>query len=189
MKKVLLIDNYDSFVYNLYQYISELGAEVTVKRNDQITIPGIRRFRPSKIVISPGPGRPERAGISVSLIKEFYDKIPLLGVCLGHQAIGFAMGAKIVRASRIMHGKTSLIYHNKKHVFKGLKSPFVATRYHSLIIDRKKLPSILEVCAETKEKEIMAIKVKNSKCFGIQFHPESILTRDGKSLLKNFLKL
>jgi anthranilate synthase/aminodeoxychorismate synthase-like glutamine amidotransferase len=189
MEKVLLIDNYDSFTYNLYQYLSELGVDVEVRRNDAIDIAGIKRFNPSKIVISPGPGRPEDAGISVSLIKEFYDKIPTLGVCLGHQAIAFALGAKIKRASRIMHGKTSLIYHNRKHIFKGLSNPFVATRYHSLLVDPKSIPSILEVEAETKQKEIMAIRVKNTKCFGIQFHPESILTNEGKILLKNFLRL
>lgn len=189
MQKLLLIDNYDSFTYNLYQYLSELGADVEVRRNDAIDIAGVKRMKPEKIVISPGPGRPEKAGISVCLIREFYDKIPTLGVCLGHQAIGFALGAKIKRAARIMHGKTSLIYHNKKNIFKGLSSPFLATRYHSLIVDPKSLPKTLEVVARTKDKEIMAIRVKNTKCFGIQFHPESILTKEGKALLKNFLKL
>ena len=189
MQRILLIDNYDSFVYNLYQYLSELGVQVEVLRNDSIDIAGIKRLRPSKIVISPGPGRPENAGISVSLIKEFYDTIPILGVCLGHQAIGYALGGRIKRAGRIMHGKTSLIYHNKKDIFKGLTNPFTATRYHSLIVDNKKLPAVLEVQARTKDKEIMAIKVKKTKCFGIQFHPESILTKEGKLLLKNFLKL
>jgi anthranilate synthase/aminodeoxychorismate synthase-like glutamine amidotransferase len=188
-QRVLLIDNYDSFTYNLYQYLSELGAEVEVRRNDSIDIAGVKKLKPSRIVISPGPGRPEGAGISVCLIKEFYDKIPILGVCLGHQAIGFAFGAKIKRASKIMHGKTSLIYHNKKHIFKGLVSPFNATRYHSLIVDPKRVPSSLEVIARTKEKEIMALQVKNTRCFGIQFHPESILTKEGKTLLKNFLRL
>ena len=189
MKKVLLIDNYDSFVYNLYQYLSELGASVRVERNDAVDVESVYRMKPSMIVISPGPGRPEEAGISVALVKEFYDKIPILGVCLGHQAIGYAMGAAIVRAKKIMHGKTSLIYHNRKRIFKGLPCPFVATRYHSLIIERTSLVSVLEVCAETKDREIMAVRIKNSRCFGIQFHPESILTKEGKNLLKNFLSL
>jgi anthranilate synthase component 2 len=189
MQKILLIDNYDSFTYNLYQYLSELGVHVEVRRNDAIDIAGIERMKPARIVISPGPGRPEKAGISVCLIRRFYDKIPILGVCLGHQAIGFALGAKIKRATKIMHGKTSLIYHNKKNIFKGLSNPFVATRYHSLIVDPKSLTPALEVQAKTKDKEIMAIRVKNTKCFGIQFHPESILTKEGKALLKNFLRV
>ena len=188
-KQILLIDNYDSFVYNLYQYLSELGAGVMVERNDSIDLDFVRKLKPYKIVISPGPGRPENAGISVSLVREFYDKIPILGVCLGHQAIGYALGSKIVRAKNIMHGKTSLIYHNKKHIFKNLPSPFTATRYHSLIIERKSMPSSLQICAQTEEKEIMSVKIKNSSCFGIQFHPESILTKEGKLLLKNFLSL
>ena len=189
MQRILLIDNYDSFTYNLYQYLAELGVDVQVIRNDAIDIAGISRMKPSKIVISPGPGRPKDAGISVCLIRRFYDKIPILGVCLGHQAIGYALGAKIERAARIMHGKTSLIYHNKKTIFKGLPNPFVATRYHSLLIDPKSVPSVLEVTARTKDKEIMGIRVKNTKCFGIQFHPESILTKEGKLLLKNFLRV
>ncbi|MFC1515014.1 anthranilate synthase component II [Candidatus Omnitrophota bacterium] len=188
-QKVLLIDNYDSFTYNLYQYLAELGAHIEVRRNDAIDIAGVRRLKPSHIVISPGPGRPEGAGVSVSIIREFYDKIPILGVCLGHQAIGFALGAKIRRAHRIMHGKTSQIYHNKKKIFKGLSNPFVATRYHSLIVDPQTLPSCFAVEARTKEKEIMALRVKGTDCFGIQFHPESILTKEGKALLKNFLKV
>jgi len=189
MQKVLLIDNYDSFVYNLYQYLSELGVKVLVERNDKVGIEDARRMNPDWIVISPGPGRPENAGISVSLVRQFYDKIPILGVCLGHQAIGYAMGANIVRAKQIMHGKTSLVYHNRKYIFKGLPNPFAATRYHSLIVDRKRLPASLEVSAETKDKEIMGVRIKKSKCFGIQFHPESILTKEGKVLIKNFLKL
>ncbi len=187
--KVLLIDNYDSFVYNLYQYLWELGAEVIVKRNDQLSISQVYKLRPSKIVISPGPGRPQEAGISVELVKEFYDKIPILGVCLGHQAVGYGFGAKIVRAKKIMHGKTSLIYHNRKDIFKDLPNPFIATRYHSLIIENKKLPKRLEVIAKTEDEEIMGIKVKGTSSFGIQFHPESILTKEGKRLLKNFLKI
>lgn len=211
MQKILLIDNYDSFVYNLYQYLTELGAGVSVVRNDKVSLEEVSRLKPDKIVISPGPGRPEKAGISVSLIRAFSDKIPVLGVCLGHQAVGLAFGAKIVRAKRIMHGKTSLIYHDKKKIFKGLTLPFSATRYHSLIIDGSSLPSILKVTASTplevrsksataasggllltgptKEKEIMAVEVKGKPCFGIQFHPESILTKEGKRLLNNFLKL
>lgn len=187
-KRILLIDNYDSFVYNLYQYLCELGAEVEVRRNDCITLEDITSLNPVKIVISPGPGRPESAGVSVAIVKQFYDKIPILGVCLGHQAIAYAMGAKIVRAKKIMHGKTSMIYHNQKYILKGLSNPFVATRYHSLLIDGGKVPSALEVFAQTQDKEIMAVKVKKAPCFGIQFHPESILTKEGKALLNNFLK-
>lgn len=186
---ILLIDNYDSFVYNLYQYLGELDQKILVVRNDKIGIEDVYRISPEKIVISPGPGRPEEAGVSVLLIKEFYDKIPILGVCLGHQAIGYAFGAKIVQARRIMHGKTSWIYHNKKDIFKSVPSPFEATRYHSLIIENQSLSEELEVIAYTQEKEIMGIKVKGKPCFGIQFHPESILTSEGKKILKNFLEV
>ncbi len=187
--KVLLIDNYDSFVYNLYQYLGELGALVSVKRNDELTLEDIDKMKPSKIVISPGPGRPENAGISVSVVKEFYKKVPILGVCLGHQAVGDAFGANIIKAKNIMHGKISYIYHNQKGLFKGIPNPFTATRYHSLLIGKKSIPSILEVTAQTDQDEIMGIKVKGFKCYGIQFHPESILTKEGKSLLANFLNL
>jgi anthranilate synthase/aminodeoxychorismate synthase-like glutamine amidotransferase len=185
---ILLIDNYDSFTYNLVQYLSELGAKVDVYRNDKITLDGIKRLRPSHIVISPGPGRPQDAGISIKLIKKFAGRIPVLGVCLGHQCIGEAFGGKVVKAKNLMHGKTSMIYHNSKTIFKGLRNPFQATRYHSLIVERKSLPRLLEIIAETKEKEIMGIRHKEYNVWGVQFHPESILTVEGKKLLKNFLR-
>jgi len=186
---ILVIDNYDSFTYNLVQYLGELGKKLKVVRNDAITILQIKRLNPEKIVISPGPGRPEEAGISVEVIKEFYRKIPILGVCLGHQCIGFCFGAKIVLAKRLMHGKTSLIYHNQKTIFKGLPNPFEATRYHSLVISRRNFPKDLEIIAwEKKDNEIMGIKHKDYPVWGVQFHPESILTKVGKKLLENFLK-
>lgn len=186
---ILMIDNYDSFTYNLVQYLSELGQEVRVFRNDKITVDKIKGLKPSRIVISPGPGRPENAGISCRIIKEFSGKIPILGVCLGHQAIGYAYGGRIISAGRLMHGKTSAIYHNQKGIFKGIPNPFEATRYHSLLIDRKTLPSTLEITAWTREKEIMGVKHKNYAVYGVQFHPESILTRSGKDILANFLRL
>lgn len=186
---LLVIDNYDSFTYNLVQYLEELNAKVLVYRNDKITKEELKRKKIDRIVISPGPGRPEDSGISCEVIKEFYRKIPILGVCLGHQCIGYVFGAKIVRAPEIMHGKTSYIYHSNKGIFKGLKNPFIATRYHSLIIDRKTLPLNLEITAYTKNNLIMGIKEKTSNLWGVQFHPESILTEDGKKLLKNFLKI
>ena len=189
MQKILLIDNYDSFVYNLYQYFVELGADVSVVRNDKVSLEDAALLKPDKIVISPGPGRPGKAGVSVPLIKAFSDKIPVLGVCLGHQAVGLAFGAKIVRAEKIMHGKTSLIYHDKKKIFKSIPLPFSATRYHSLIIDNKSLPSIIKVTASTEDEEIMAVEIKGKPCFGIQFHPESILTKEGKQILNNFLRI
>jgi len=171
------------------QYLGELGKKLKVVRNDAITILQIKRLNPEKIVISPGPGRPEEAGISVEVIKEFYRKIPILGVCLGHQCIGFCFGAKIVLAKRLMHGKTSLIYHNQKTIFKGLPNPFEATRYHSLVISRRNFPKDLEIIAwEKKDNEIMGIKHKDYPVWGVQFHPESILTKVGKKLLENFLK-
>ena len=184
---ILLIDNYDSFTYNLVQYLGELGAKLKVYRNDKITLPEIRKIKPKQIVISPGPGRPKDAGISNRVIREFAKKIPILGVCLGHQCIAEVFGGRIIRAKRLMHGKTSAIYHNKEGIFKGIKNPFEATRYHSLIVERKSLPKSLEIIAETKEKEIMGIKHKDFPVLGVQFHPESILTREGKSLLKNFI--
>jgi len=184
---ILMIDNYDSFTYNLVQYFGELGAELKVVRNDKITIAQIRKMKLQSIVISPGPGRPEDAGISVDVIKEFSGKIPILGVCLGHQAIGYAFGGKIVRAKCLMHGKTSMIYHNKKEIFKNLPDPFEATRYHSLVIDKKTFPACLEVTARTKDKEIMGLRHKKFPVWGVQFHPESILTHEGKAFLKNFL--
>ena len=184
---ILLIDNYDSFTYNLVQYLGELRAKLKVYRNDQITINGIKRLKPSHIVISPGPGRPDDAGISKSVIFEFKGKIPILGVCLGHQCIGEVFGGKIILAKKLMHGKTSLIYHDKKTIFKGIKNPFDATRYHSLIVERKGLPKCLDIIAQTKAKEIMGIKHKDYPVWGVQFHPESILTEEGKRLLKNFI--
>jgi len=183
-----MIDNYDSFTYNLVQYLGALGADIKVFRNDKITLEKIKRLRPGKIVISPGPGRPEDAGISCAVIKEFAGKIPILGVCLGHQAIGFVYGGRIIGARRLMHGKTSLIYHNKKDIFRGLPNPFEATRYHSLIVERKSLPEVFEIIAWTKELEIMGLKHKNYPLWGVQFHPESILTTVGKDILANFLK-
>ena len=186
---ILLIDNYDSFTYNLVQYLGELGAKLTVYRNDKITINGIKKLKPTHIVISPGPGRPEDAGISNKVIKEFSSRLPILGVCLGHQCIAQVFGGKVIRAKRLMHGKTSLVYHNRKGIFKGIRSPFEATRYHSLIVERKSLPKSLEIIAQTKEKEIMGIKHKDYPLWGVQFHPESILTKEGKRLLKNFMNL
>jgi anthranilate synthase/aminodeoxychorismate synthase-like glutamine amidotransferase len=186
---ILLIDNYDSFTYNLVQYLSELGAKLKVYRNDKVTIKDVKRIRPSHIVISPGPGRPENAGISNKLIKEFSGKIPILGVCLGHQCIGEVFGGKVVGAKRLMHGKTSKVYHNSKTIFKGVKNPFDATRYHSLILEQKSMPKCFEIIARTKQREIMAIKHKDLAVWGVQFHPESILTGEGKKLLKNFLEV
>ena len=186
---LLMIDNYDSFTYNLVQYFAELGAKVAVYRNDAISIDKIRRLKPSHIVISPGPGRPEDAGISCDCIRAFAGKIPLLGVCLGHQAIGYVYGGKIVRAKRLMHGKTSQIYHGGKVLFKGLPNPFEATRYHSLLIEKKSLPKELVVTAWTDADEIMGVRHKSNCLWGVQFHPESILTREGKKLLSNFLVL
>ncbi len=187
---VLVIDNYDSFTYNLVQYIGELGYKVKVFRNDAISIDALKKMKFSHVVISPGPGRPENAGISVDVIKEFGGKIPILGVCLGHQAIGYVFGGNIVRAKNIMHGKTSLVSHNEKDIFKNVKNPFTATRYHSLVIEKKSVPDIIEITALSKDdKEIMAVKHKTLKIYGVQFHPESILTLEGKKILLNFLKI
>jgi len=185
---ILMIDNYDSFTYNLVQYLGELGGRLEVYRNDKLTLSKIKSLRPDQIVISPGPGRPSEAGISEAVIKEFAGKIPILGVCLGHQCIGEVFGGRVLRADRLMHGKTSLIYHNGKEIFKGIKNPFTATRYHSLIVERKSLPEILEITAQTKEHEIMGIRHKKFPVWGVQFHPESILTDEGKKILANFLK-
>ncbi|MDD5613736.1 MAG: aminodeoxychorismate/anthranilate synthase component II [Candidatus Omnitrophica bacterium] len=185
---ILVIDNYDSFTYNLVQYLAELGGEIKVFRNDKISFAQIEKLYPSHIVISPGPGRPEDAGISKGVISEFSGRIPILGVCLGHQAIAEVCGAKIVQAKNLMHGKVSLIYHNKKHIFKNIPSPFKATRYHSLIVNPVTVPDALEVIARTKDKEIMAVRHKKYPVFGVQFHPESILTEVGHDILKNFLK-
>lgn len=186
---ILIIDNYDSFTYNLVQYLGELGADLKVYRNDKITIDQIKKMHPEKIVISPGPGRPEDAGVSVVVIKELAGKIPILGVCLGHQAIGFAYGGKIIQAKELMHGKTSPIYHDQKDIFKSIDSPFEATRYHSLVIERKSIPECLEITAWTKDKEIMGVKHKQFPLWGVQFHPESILTKAGMALLRNFLNM
>lgn len=180
---ILVIDNYDSFTYNLVQYLGELGAKIKVLRNDK----DISGCKPSHIVISPGPGSPKDAGISKDVIREFAGKIPILGVCLGHQCIGEVFGGRVIRAGRLMHGKTSMIYHDGKTIFKGLSNPFEATRYHSLIVERSSFPASLEITAETKEKEIMGLKHKKYPVWGVQFHPESILTIEGKRLLKNFL--
>ena len=194
MPMLLMIDNYDSFTYNLVQYFGELGQEVSVYRNDQITLERIHELEPEQIVISPGPCTPSEAGISVDIINEFMDKIPILGVCLGHQSIGQALGGRIVHANRIMHGKTSDIYHESSDVFGGLESPFVATRYHSLVIEQESLPDCLEVTAWTRMDngsidEIMGVRHKDYPVFGVQFHPESILTTFGHDLLRNFLRI
>ncbi len=186
---ILMIDNYDSFTYNLVQYFGELKADLKVYRNDALTLDQVRKMRPERIVISPGPGRPEDAGITVDIIKELSGKVPILGVCLGHQAIGYAFGGKIVGAKQLMHGKTSMIYHDKKDLFKNVSVPFEATRYHSLVIDRKSLPECLKLTAWTKDKEIMGVRHKEYPLWGVQFHPESILTKAGMSILKNFLSL
>ena len=185
-----MVDNYDSFTYNLVQYFGELKADMKVMRNDALSVNDIKKMKPSKIVISPGPGRPEDAGISVDIIKQLGGQIPILGVCLGHQGIGYAYGAKIINAKKLMHGKTSMIEHKGEDVFQGLSHPFEATRYHSLVVDRKTLPDCLEVTAwTTDDKEIMGLRHKTLPIWGVQFHPESILTKEGKNLLKNFLKL
>ncbi len=186
---ILMIDNYDSFTYNLVQYLAELGEKLKVFRNDKLTLKDIKRLKPERIVISPGPGRPSDAGISCDCVREFGQKIPILGVCLGHQCIGEVFGGKIIQAKRLMHGKTSLIYHNKKTIFKGIENPFEATRYHSLLVDKKTFPKDLEIIAWTKKDEIMGLKHKIFPIYGVQFHPESILTKPGKKLLKNFLEL
>jgi len=186
---LLVIDNYDSFTYNLVQYFGELGADPQVKRNDAITPDEVEKMKPQKIVISPGPGRPEEAGISMELIRKFGGKIPILGVCLGHQCRGEGYGGKVVRAGRLMHGKTSPIQHDGKGVFQGLPNPFEATRYHSLIVEKNSVPSCLEVCAETAEGEIMGLRHREYPVHGVQFHPESILSKEGKDLLANFLKI
>ena len=186
---LLMIDNYDSFTYNLVQYFGELGEEIEVFRNDKISIPEIEKLNPEMLVISPGPGTPKDAGISLDLIHHFKGKIPILGVCLGHQCIGDAFGGRIVPAPRLMHGKTSLIYHDEKGIFQDLSNPFEATRYHSLIIEKESVPECLKMSAWTEEQEIMGVKHKRYLIIGVQFHPESILTKEGKQLLKNFLAL
>ncbi|GAB4126001.1 MAG: aminodeoxychorismate/anthranilate synthase component II [Sideroxydans sp.] len=185
---LLMIDNYDSFTYNLVQYFAELGADVVVKRNDEITVEDIAKMNPQHLVISPGPCTPNEAGISVAAIRTFAGKIPLLGVCLGHQSIGQAFGGKIIHAKTLMHGKTSLIHHRGTSVFTGLPSPFTATRYHSLVIERATLPDCLEITAWTDDGEIMGVRHKTLPVHGVQFHPESILTEHGHDMLRNFLE-
>ena len=186
---VLVLDNYDSFTYNLVQYLGELGQELKVVRNDAMTVDQIAALKPERIVISPGPCTPKEAGISVDTIKRLAGNIPILGVCLGHQSIGEAFGGEVVRAERLMHGKTSMIRHDQRTVFRNLPNPFEATRYHSLIVRRETLPSCLEISAETAEGEIMGLRHRTYPIEGVQFHPESILTRPGKDLLRNFLSL
>ena len=184
-----MIDNYDSFTYNLVQYMGELGAELEVYRNDRISIEEIEKQAPSKIVISPGPCTPSKAGISKEVVRHFAGKIPLLGVCLGHQSVAEAFGGDIIKARKLMHGKTSMIQHDGKTVFQGLPNPFEATRYHSLVVNRKTLPDCFEITAESDDGEIMGIRHKELVIEGVQFHPESILTIHGKDLLKNFIDL
>lgn len=185
---LLMIDNYDSFTYNLVQYFAELGEEVVVYRNDEITLEKISELKPERIVISPGPCTPNEAGVSLSVIDQFSGDIPVLGVCLGHQSIGQAFGGKVVHAKQLMHGKTSLIFHNNQGVFHNLPNPFVATRYHSLVVERATLPDCLEVTAWTEDGEIMGLRHKTRAIEGVQFHPESILSEHGHDMLENFLK-
>lgn len=185
---ILMIDNYDSFTYNLVQYMGELGADIRVERNDHISIDEIESLAPKKIVISPGPCTPAKAGISVEVIKYFSGKVPVLGVCLGHQSVGAAFGGEIIKAGKLMHGKTSEVRHDGKTLFKDLPNPFTATRYHSLVLNRKTLPDCFEITAESDDNEIMGIRHKELPVEGVQFHPESILTPNGKDLLKNFIE-
>jgi anthranilate synthase component 2 len=189
MARLVMIDNYDSFTYNLVQYLAELGATVDVRRNDEVTVDEVEALRPDAVVVSPGPCTPREAGISVPLIRRVAGRIPLLGVCLGHQAIGAAFGGEIVRAPRIMHGKTSPIHHDGRGVFAGLPDPFDATRYHSLVIEPETLPAVLERTAWTDAGEIMGVRHRSALLEGVQFHPESILTLEGKHLLANFLAM
>jgi anthranilate synthase/aminodeoxychorismate synthase-like glutamine amidotransferase len=184
-----MIDNYDSFTYNLVQYLGELGQDLKVHRNDKITIADIEKMNPDRIVVSPGPCTPKEAGISIDVIRHFAGKIPVLGVCLGHQSIGEAFGGDVIRAPYLMHGKTSMIHHDGKTIFAGLPNPFEATRYHSLIVKRETMPSVLEVTAWTDDGIVMGVRHRQHKVEGVQFHPESILTGAGKDLLRNFLKL
>jgi anthranilate synthase/aminodeoxychorismate synthase-like glutamine amidotransferase len=186
---IFILDNYDSFTYNLVQYFGELGQKVEVRRNDQTSPDEIERLAPTHIVVSPGPCTPQEAGISIELIRHFAGKTPVLGVCLGHQAIGAAFGGKVVRAEKLMHGKTSAVEHDGKTIFRGLASPFTATRYHSLIVQEKGLPKELEISARTADGVIMGLRHRTMKVEGVQFHPESVLTENGKALLRNFLAL
>jgi para-aminobenzoate synthetase component 2 len=186
---LLMIDNYDSFTYNLVQYFGELGEDVRVYRNDKITLEQIEALRPQRLVISPGPCTPKEAGVSVDAIRHFAGRLPMLGVCLGHQSLSVAFGGEVIRAERLMHGKTSMIRHDCRTIFRDLPNPFEATRYHSLVVNRTNLPDCLEVSAETTEGEIMGLRHRTHGIEGVQFHPESILTRAGMDLLRNFLKL
>jgi anthranilate synthase/aminodeoxychorismate synthase-like glutamine amidotransferase len=189
---IFVLDNYDSFTYNLVQYLGELGADVEVRRNDQVTVAQIEAMRPEKIVLSPGPCTPQEAGISIEVIQHFAEKLPILGVCLGHQAIGAAFGGRIIRAKNLMHGKTSAVQHDGKTIFRGISSPMTATRYHSLIVDEATLPAELNVSAWTDDKQggrvIMGLRHKSFPLEGVQFHPESVLTEQGKKLVQNFLE-
>ena len=189
---IFVLDNYDSFTYNLVQYLGELGATVEVRRNDEVTVEEVKRLRPEKIVISPGPCTPQEAGISIELIRQLADQVPILGVCLGHQAIGEAFGGRVIRAPHLMHGKTSRVIHDNQTIFRGLCLPMTATRYHSLIVEEKTLPKELEVSAWTTEKDgtrtIMGLRHRQFRVEGVQFHPESVLTEDGKKLVANFLR-
>jgi para-aminobenzoate synthetase component 2 len=186
---ILVLDNYDSFTYNLVQYMGELGAEMVIRRNDEITVDEAEALAPERILISPGPCTPQDAGISIALIQRFADKVPLLGVCLGHQAIGAAFGGNVVRAPKLMHGKTSEVEHDGKTIFSGIASPMTCTRYHSLIVSEKGLPKSLEISARTPDGTIMALRHREFPIEGVQFHPESALTADGKKLIRNFLEL
>jgi anthranilate synthase/aminodeoxychorismate synthase-like glutamine amidotransferase len=186
---LLVIDNYDSFTYNLVQYLGELGQQVRVVRNDEVSVDDIERMSPERIVISPGPCTPNEAGISLDVIRRLAGKIPILGVCLGHQAIGQAFGGKVIRAKEVVHGRTSRVFHDDKGIFAGLPNPFEATRYHSLIVERSSLPACLEITAKTWDEEIMGLRHKSLPVEGVQFHPESFLTKVGKDLLRNFLRL
>jgi len=185
---ILVIDNYDSFVYNLAQYLGELGQELLVYRNDEITVKDIRKTNPSFIVISPGPCTPKESGMSREIISTFAGKIPILGVCLGHQSIGEVFGGRVIRANTVVHGKTSKIYHDEKTIFHGIENPFTATRYHSLIVEKESLPNCLEISARTEDGLIMGVRHKMFNVEGVQFHPESILTKAGKQILNNFLR-
>ncbi len=185
---ILVIDNYDSFTFNLVQYLGELGAEPEVVRNDAVSVAQVRRMKPERIVISPGPGRPEDAGISPAVIRELGGKLPILGVCLGHQCLGIVHGAKVVRAERLLHGKTSRVIHSGQDLFRNVENPFEATRYHSLIVDKDTVGKDLAITAWTADQEIMAMRHRTAPSFGVQFHPESILTTEGKKILKNFLE-
>ncbi len=186
---LLMLDNYDSFTFNLVQYFMELGEKVEVRRNDMVTVEDIENLKPDRIVVSPGPCDPEKAGISVEVVKHFAGKIPLMGVCLGHQSIGYAFGAQVVRSPKLMHGKTSMVHHDGRSIFKGIENPFEANRYHSLILKRDSIPDSFEISAWTDSDEVMGIRHKEYAVEGVQFHPESILTVVGKDILKNFLEI